>query len=384
MKTTYQIQILQLDHLAWIGQLQKAIDSEIKSIGVSSSVKVACGVKCISSAAPSLTLIFGSKEAKSDPAIKKRLRKSLDSGQLVIPVVDDCSKFSSLIPNEALKFNAFEWTGINPAQRLAHITLQQLGIEERDRRIFISHRRNDGSAVAEQLFDELSHRGFEPFVDRFNIRQGEDVQKKITNVLDDCAFLLLLETPEASDSEWVQYEVYYALAHHMGILILQWPQNPQQIPATSEFERYVLDTSDIVQDAHGINILAPGTVDNIVNSIEDAHANALVRRKNELLKSVQDIAHEKSAICIPLKDWCLAIHSESKKKWILVQVISRLPTCTDLEHLDEVRGKTIPAASAELVFTAQKLDPLREHHLDWVIGAHSVEYISGNKVGRKW
>ena len=139
----------------------------------------------------------------------------------MIPVVSELSRFSREVPAALRPINGFPWS--RGARDLARVLLAELGIEERQRRAFISHKRDDGLGAAEQLHDELSHIGFRPFIDRFAIPQGRDIQAEIADALEDHAFLLFLETPLAHTSEWVFYEVEYALLHTLGTLIVTWP-----------------------------------------------------------------------------------------------------------------------------------------------------------------
>lgn len=367
-------------------QLQKTINNELTRLGIGGSVQVRLVKKPGSGLKPSLVLFFGGKNMKNikdnDP-VNSQLQRALKQGLVVIPIVDDLGQINTQIPAEAAKFNGFEWSGKNPAKELAHIVLGQLGIEERDRRVFISHRRRDGLAAAEQLHDELTHHAFKPFIDRFSIQPGEAVQEVIADVLEDFAFLLLLETPDAHDSSWVYDEVDYALAHAMGILILQWPGKPKQIPGSAGLPRLTLKPSDIVKDGHGYDIFTPSAIKTIIDEIEDAQACAIVRRRKLLLRGIQESARDAGASCVPLKDWALDITGATKKHSI-VCVTPRLPTCEDLQHLDIIRDKIDGKASAQLVHAARHLSDSRADHLIWVTLGKRLEFFSENEIGGKW
>ncbi len=56
--------------------------------------------------------------------------------------------------------------------------LSRSGLSLPDQRIFISYRRLEAQPLAEQLFDALTHEGFDVFLDRFSIRPGIDFQTR--------------------------------------------------------------------------------------------------------------------------------------------------------------------------------------------------------------
>lgn len=383
MSIIYQVQIVHVNHQDWLNQLQKAVLDELTELGIQKTLTVNVGESPVSSGTPSLVLVFGDGTTKNDPSTIAKLQSAINDGLLVVPVVDNLASFSNQIPDDVSKFNAYEWSGSNPAKRLARMVLEQLNIEDRNRRVFISHRRSDGLAAAEQLHDELMHRKFEPFIDRFSIEPGEEVQEKIADVLEDFAFLLLLETPDAHTSEWVYDEVDYALAHVMGILIVQWPGSPEQVPGSAGLHRLVLEPNDIRKDSHGYDVLTPEALDKINYAVEAAHARAIVRRRRILVQGVQDSAKEQGAICTPLKDWALDITGATGVRSI-VCVSPRLPTCRDLQQLDETRKQIAPSASAQLIHAARHLSELKRKHLEWVVGNRCLEIISENAIGGRW
>ena len=184
--------------------------------------------------------------------------------------------------------NGFGWLGPDPARRLARELLVELGIEDSQRRVFISHRREDGLGAAEQLHDALSHRGFTPFIDRFAIRHGADVRAVIADALEDHAFLLLLETELAHDSPWVFDEVDYALSHTMGTLILRWPGHIVPVPGSNNLPRLELDAGEITTDPHSYSILTDPAVDRVTAAVEAAPALGLGRRRRMLLRSIEE------------------------------------------------------------------------------------------------
>lgn len=275
-------------------------------------------------------------------------------GLVVVPVVGDLARFSADVPRSLAPVNGFAWGGEEPARRLARLLLAELGIEDRQRRVFISHKREDGLGAAEQLHDELSHSGFAPFIDRFAIRKGRHVQDAIADALEDHAFLLLLETPLAHTSDWVFDEVDYALSHTMGTLILRWPGDPPLVPGSNSLPRLRLTPAELTSDSHGFDVLTDVGLDHAVAQVEAAHAQGLVRRRRMLIRSIEEAAAAGDATaCVLLPEWRLLV--EHGGRWTLVGITPRLPTAQDLELLDDARSTAGNDPSAVLVHSARAL-----------------------------
>lgn len=330
---------------------------------------------------PAVGIYIGSAAARGDGALVREVEAALQAGITVIPVVNDLADFTQLVPNALQPINGFAWDGADPARHLARVALEELGIEERQRRVFVSHKREDGLAAAEQLHDALSHIAFQPFIDRFAIRSGEPVQQTIADALEEHAFLLLLETPLAHTSEWVFDEVDYALSHTLGALIVSWPGNPEPVPGSQGLPRLHLLDGDLLSDSHGYDVLTQDALDRVIETVEGAHASGLVRRRRMLVKSTEEAAIAGCASCVPLPGWRLKVDHYSTTT--VVGTAPRLPTADDLQRLDEAAQEYAPA-TAVLVHSARVLRAERRHHLAWVVGSRDLALTPENAIGGRW
>jgi len=288
--TTYEIQVIQVDRPDWLAQLRQAVAAELERVGLHKTVTVAVLEARPSPGTPTVTTFFGSAAAAGNPGLGDLVAEALASGRPVVPVVEDLASYRQAVPEPLSPINGFAWEGPDPAQRLTLLLLEELGIEDKQRRVFISHKRDDGLGAAEQLHDRLTHHGFVPFIDRFAIRSAARVQETIADALEDHAFLLLLETPLAHTSDWVFDEVDYALSHTMGTLILRWPNDPEPVPGSKGLGREQLAAADLMADAHGYDILTDASLDRVVGLVEMAHAQGLVRRRRMLIRSIEEAA----------------------------------------------------------------------------------------------
>lgn len=383
MTATYQIQVLQIDRTDWLADLRQAVAAELTAIGMHRSVVVDVTEKtAVPTAEPTVAVVLAGQASGVDAGLASRVDELLDAGIVVIPVLEDLRSFASDRRGDLARLNGFEWSGIDPDRRLARTLLEELGIEDRDRRVFVSHRRLDGLGAAEQLHDALSHFRFDPFIDRFALRAGDDVQRRIADALESHAFVIVLETPEAHLSDWVYDEVDYALSHTMGTLILQWPLDPTPIPGSVGIPRLALTSADLTKDAHGYDILTDGALDRVLEAVEGAHANGIVRRRRMLVSNVEEAVRSGGGQCTPLRDWMLDIVSPAGRS--IVAVAPRLPSADDLQRLDEARDAADPSAEAVLVHATRRVEPTYRRHLDWVVGTRNLALLPDNAIGGYW
>lgn len=381
--TTYEIQVIQVDRPDWLAQLRQAVAAELERVGLHKTVTVAVLEARPSPGTPAVTTFFGSAAAAGNPGLGDLVAEALASGRPVVPVVEDLASYRQAVPEPLPPINGFAWEGPDPAQRLTLLLLEELGIEDKQRRVFISHKRDDGLGAAEQLHDRLTHHGFVPFIDRFAIRSAARVQETIADALEDHAFLLLLETPLAHTSDWVFDEVDYALSHTMGTLILRWPNDPEPVPGSKGLGREQLAAADLMTDAHGYDILTDASLDRVVGLVEMAHAQGLVRRRRMLIRSIEEAARAAGCTsCIPTRSWRLLVEQGGRST--LLGITPRLPTATDLQELDEARLDAGADVGATLVHSARILRAEWRQHLSWVVSDRDLTVTPENAIGGWW
>jgi len=378
--TVYRVQVIQIDRPDWVDALTEAILAEVHALGLHRSVDIQVG-PLPSGNEPSAAVYFGSPAAAADASCAAAVNDTLANLRVVFPVVDDLANYSALVPPSLRPINGWEWVGGDAPQRLARLLLEELGIEERQRSVFISHKREDGLLAAEQLHEHLSKHGFDPFIDRFDIRTGIDVQATIADALEARAFLLLLETPLAHTSEYVFDEVDYALSHTIGLHIVTWPGGPTEVPGSSRLPRQQLTPADLVP-LGGFEVLTDAAVDQVLAEVEAAHALALVRRRRSLLRNVEDSTESKGFSCTPLPGWRLLVQGSDRHD--VVGVTGRLPEVADLWRLDNARTTPPGVPSAVLVHAARVLREERRRLLEWAAGDRPITLVPENAVGGYW
>jgi glucose-1-phosphate thymidylyltransferase len=82
-------------------------------------------------------------------------------------------------------------------------------------KVFISHSSKQRE-LADDLHYMLSKLTFEPYLDKYDIKPGEQLSKKIESLISDCDLFVLLISKDTFHSAWVQTEV--ALAYSKGMI----------------------------------------------------------------------------------------------------------------------------------------------------------------------
>ena len=165
----------------------------------------------------SVVVFFG---AEPTPAID--LRVAIRRGTAVLPVVSTAMRAHAELPASLLQVNALDYDRLGP-ERIASAILEALGLLPQQRRVFVSYRRTEARAAAVQLFDALSAKVFDVFLDTYGVPPGQDFQSILWHRLCDSDVLVMLDTETYFDSRWTATEFGRALAKGLPILRVAWP-----------------------------------------------------------------------------------------------------------------------------------------------------------------
>jgi hypothetical protein len=154
------------------------------------------------------------------------LRRAPDLGR-VLPVLLNID-YSTAIPDAArypvLSLCAFtKWT--TPHQ-IASLVLEQALTRERPQ-AFISYVRSEASAIADQLHDELSRRGYRIFLDRFAGTPGRLFPEQLAEEMAEMGVVIALETPGLLKKRWTRWEIAFARQYGIGIVALSFQGAPK-------------------------------------------------------------------------------------------------------------------------------------------------------------
>ena len=163
---------------------------------------------------------FGGDVSKDSDAVSKLVNSSLP----IVPVISADGNFSSDVPRVLQFTNGLTLTNDDPEMMELATTLPEcVGLLHRQRRVFVSYRRNEARAAAVQLHDTLCGRGFDVFLDTHDILKGEPFQDALWHRLCDSDVMIMLYTATYFESKWTRQEFGRAMAKDIQVLRVVWP-----------------------------------------------------------------------------------------------------------------------------------------------------------------
>lgn len=224
----------------------------------------------------------------SDSVLLDDLR--LDS-VVVVPVVRSLKHFAEQVPPALIAVNGLELDDLDYAlERVCAVVLQQFRLLRKERRLFISYRRDDSTPIAAQLYAALDARGFDVFLDTNGVPPGEDFQEVLWHRLADSDAVVLLDTEGFSESRWTQEELAKANTTNIQILHLLWPgRDERKDSAFSVFRRMKVEEF-VSQNAGADGVLVEEAVGRITVEVEALRARAIAARHRFLVDSFCDAA----------------------------------------------------------------------------------------------
>jgi TIR domain-containing protein len=253
------------------------------------------GVDALDPALPAvLVYVSDTAGAVATPTLLRALSLSL----LILPVVPSLRQFSSWVPAELRPINGLAPSQPGDCHGAAVIVttrvFEELRLLRRARRAFISYRRAESTAVAEQLHDALERRRYEVFLDTFSVNYGLDFQSVLWDTLARTDLVVLLNTRTAFDSQWVEQEICRANVCGLGVLQLLWPElTAASRPKGTEFAEavYLKDGDfDAPYSTSSQLRLSAATCDDVLARAELLRARAHATRRRRVISELADAA----------------------------------------------------------------------------------------------
>ncbi|MBW8467672.1 MAG: toll/interleukin-1 receptor domain-containing protein [Thiobacillus sp.] len=142
----------------------------------------------------------------------------------VVPIVSNLNNVSAELPECLRPINAMALAAADSnLVKPAGAALQCLGLLPAQRRVFVSYRRNESRDAAVQLFEELSARQFDVFLDTHSVGVATDFQSMLWHRLCDSDVVVMLDTPGFFESRWTRVEWGRATDKHISMLQVLWP-----------------------------------------------------------------------------------------------------------------------------------------------------------------
>ncbi len=296
----------------------------------------------------------------------------IDIGQImdlkaipIVPVASAVATRSAQIPPTLGKLNCMFADQVS-LTRIFSTVLECVGLLPRQRRIFISYRRDEATPVAVQLFAELSARQFEVFLDTHGIGPAADFQEALWHQLCEVDVLVMLETPEYFKSRWTSAEYGRALSKGIGVLRVQWPDCTPSIH-TSTASRVEL----LKEEFAPLGQLADDAVQRICTQLEGVRSLSHATRQLSMITAVQD-AVEKVEGQVDGIGSSRSMHITLRSgRSVMVQPTIGVPNAITLQDALQRAG----GQECAVVYDHFGMKPSWQLHLDW---------LASKVPGTKW
>ncbi len=303
----------------------------------------------------SVAVFFGG-DCAPEANLEELLRRAIP----VLPVVSNLSRVHQEIPAILLPLNCLDYSN-DGAQRVATALLECAGLLSRQRRIFLSYRRGEAQQAALQLFEALSARVFDVFLDTHKIGAGEDFQAMLWHQLSDSDVLVMLDTKTYFDSRWTSAEFGRALAKGVSVLRIGWPDcTPSKRTATAN--SIELSQKEINADT---GELASDVIARICMKLEAVRVESHAVRNINLVSNLRNAIEKIQGRFVGIGAHN-AVHIElANGKKVVVYPTVGVPTSTTI-HDASVNS---PNQSVAVVYDHVGLHTRWLGHLDW-LGSH--------------
>lgn len=274
----------------------------------------------------------------------------------VLPVASTSAAVSSEIPVSLRGLNCM-LSDKSSSERIFAALLECVGLLPRQRRVFLSYRRDEATAAAVQLFSELSSRQFEVFLDTHGIGAGVDFQEALWHQLCDVDVLVMLETPGYFNSRWTSAEYGRALSKGIGVLRVQWPDSTPSIH-TATASRVEIVPAELLADGS----LASSAIGRISEQLEAVRSLSHATRQLSMITAVQSAVELVEGNLVGVGANRAMLLKLRSGRDLLIQPTIGIPTSLTLQDTLERAG----AIESAVVYDHFGMKKSWQAHLDWL------------------
>jgi len=314
----------------------------------------------------SVVLYFGAEGLAVNEA---RLRALMRDGTPVLPLVKDLKRFSHTTPECLHVINGLELDERDDAlARPVSLALEMLGLLPRQRRIFVSYKRDESTEAALQLFEYLSQLKFDVFLDTHGVPAGDDFQEVLWHRLSDSDVLVMLDTAHYFESRWTSLEFGRALAKSLVPLRIGWPE---VVPAPRSLAGESLQLTNADFEPGGKRLTPDALVEAGV-AIEKARSRGLAMRSAEMNGAVIVAAEKIDGRFLALGPKRSVIIELPPGRKVVVCPVVGVPSAEHLHEASMLREGDARAVAFDDAGVAKRW----QDHLTWLGGqVSSAQFI---------
>ncbi len=290
----------------------------------------------------------------------------------VVPVVTHAARVRTELPPALWPINALILDPHDVSlRRVATAALQCLGLLPAQRRVFVSYRREESAAVALQLFEALSARHFDVFLDTHSVSVASDFQAVLWHRLCDSDVLVMLDTQGYFNSRWTAAEWGRAVAKNISILQLVWPDHePSRISRLATLKKLSENCFDGKQ-------LSSDVLADLALEVEEVRSRSVALRHANLIGTLRSAVEDLGG----------ALEGVGQRRSVLLKLPSGaelvaypvvgVPTSLDVHESIDLSDQR-PSA---LVFDHLGISDEWVRHMDWLAAqVGSVKWIRSREA----
>jgi hypothetical protein len=224
---------------------------------------------------PAAAVFFADAQADND-----KLEELLQRGVPVLPVVSSLDQASAELPEILQQLNCLSDAD---TEVIAASLLESVGLLPRQRRVFISYRRDEAATAATQLFNALVERQFDVFLDSQGTAPAVEEEALSWHNLYDADVLLMLDTPAYFENRWTNAEFGRVLAKGISVLKVSWPDAAASMRSSTASVLKLAATDFSPDSAH----MAEQTLLRICQQLEEVRSHNHAVRAVNLVSSIR-------------------------------------------------------------------------------------------------
>jgi hypothetical protein len=315
---------------------------------------------------PTFAYYFG-KQDHGDKDLEA-LQKLMGNGDAVFPVFFTEGQFQQEIPAVLHPINGKLYTD-GLLDSIVNVAFEELRLLRKIRRVFISYKRSDSAAIANQLYDVLSRHQFDVFLDTYSIRGAADFQAELHHRITDSDVLIQLNSPNFMDSDWCKEEISEANARQVGVLQLNWPEvdsgAANQLCTIRNIKTEFFNNGNQIGDDA---TLKADVLEDIAMKVEALRARNIAARQDGLTAEFVKEA-ERQGRAIVKEPMFLVEQRQNGKLWYYIPIIG-VPQSMDCYESQEMLKQWLPKdkmpEKVSLIYDDMRILPKWIAHLDWM------------------
>ena len=287
-------------------------------------------------------------------------------GVPVVPIVSSAAQVGVELPPALRSINAMLLDPHDTDQRrVVTAALQCLGLLPAQRRVFVSYRREESADVALQLYEALSARHFDVFLDTHSVSVAADFQAALWHRLCDSDVLVMLDTPGYFNSRWTTVEWGRAIAKHISMLQLVWPGH------TPARESNLATSKKLVDADFDGSRLTPGVVADVALELERVRSVSVALRHSHMVGTLRTAIEDLGGRIEGVGQRRSVILKLPSGNPLVAYPVVGVPTSVDVHDCIDLSD----SRAAAVVYDHLGISEEWHRHLDWL----------GSRIGAvKW